>query len=139
MTQGTTQRNSKSNQCLHLNNDSSATIIIDSSDETTESPAVVTSQQKQSWNPFPDFTPQKFKRSSRAASCPAGKFSQQLPCLKEELNGLRAQTKLTRREIDAWFYRRRSQKALKEEKVEAEEAMQVVQRRSWRNFSRRWI
>ncbi|XDB57210.1 PREDICTED: zinc fingers and homeoboxes protein 1 [Capra hircus] len=117
------QRNSKSNQCLHLNNDSSATIIIDSSDETTESPAVVTSQQKQSWNPFPDFTPQKFKeKTAEQLRALQASFLNSSVLTEEELNRLRAQTKLTRREIDAWFTEKKKSKALKEEKVEAEES-----------------
>ncbi|TEA37798.1 hypothetical protein DBR06_SOUSAS1410017, partial [Sousa chinensis] len=117
------QRNSKSNQCLHLNNDSSATIIIDSSDETTESPTVVTSQQKQSWNPFPDFTPQKFKeKTAEQLRALQASFLNSSVLTEEELNRLRAQTKLTRREIDAWFTEKKKSKALKEEKGEIEES-----------------
>ncbi|XP_007456098.1 PREDICTED: zinc fingers and homeoboxes protein 1 [Lipotes vexillifer] len=117
------QRNSKSNQCLHLNNDSSATIIIDSSDETTESPTVVTSQQKQSWNPFPDFTPQKFKeKTAEQLRALQASFLNSSILTEEELNRLRAQTKLTRREIDAWFTEKKKSKALKEEKGEIEES-----------------
>uniref|UniRef100_A0A8D0XFI2 Zinc fingers and homeoboxes protein 1 n=1 Tax=Sus scrofa TaxID=9823 RepID=A0A8D0XFI2_PIG len=116
------QRNSKSNQCLHLNNDSSATIIIDSSDETTESPTVA-SQQKQSWNPFPDFTPQKFKeKTAEQLRALQASFLNSSVLTDEELNRLRAQTKLTRREIDAWFTEKKKSKALKEEKVEIEES-----------------
>ncbi|CAM9548910.1 unnamed protein product [Rangifer tarandus platyrhynchus] len=117
------QRNSKSNQCLHLNNDSSATIIIDSSDETTESPALVTSPQKQSWNPFPDFTSQKFKeKTAEQLRALQASFLNSSVLTEEELNRLRAQTKLTRREIDAWFTEKKKSKALKEEKVEVEES-----------------
>ncbi|XP_032714280.1 zinc fingers and homeoboxes protein 1 [Lontra canadensis] len=116
------QRNSKSNQCLHLNNDSSTTILIDSSDETTESPAVVTSQPKQSWNPFPDFTPQKFKeKTTEQLRALQASFLNSSVLTDEELNRLRAQTKLTRREIDAWFTEKKKSKALKEEKVEIDE------------------
>lgn len=117
------QRNSKSNQCLHLNNDSSTTIIIDSSDETTESPTVVTSQHKQSWNPFPDFTPQKFKeKTAEQLHALQASFLNSSVLTDEELNRLRAQTKLTRREIDAWFTEKKKSKALKEEKVEIDES-----------------
>lgn len=116
------QRNSKSNQCLHLNNDSSTTIIIDSSDETTESPTVVTSQPKQSWNPFPDFTPQKFKeKTAEQLRALQASFLNSSVLTDEELNRLRAQTKLTRREIDAWFTEKKKSKALKEEKMEVDE------------------
>lgn len=116
------QRNSKSNQCLHLNNDSSTTIIIDSSDETTEPPTVVISQPKQSWNPFPDFTPQKFKeKTTEQLRALQASFLNSSVLTDEELNRLRAQTKLTRREIDAWFTEKKKSKALKEEKVEIDE------------------
>ncbi|KAK2095340.1 Zinc fingers and homeoboxes protein 1 [Saguinus oedipus] len=117
------QRNSKSNQCLHLNNDSSATIIIDSSDETTESPTVVTAQPKQSWNPFPDFTPQKFKeKTAEQLRVLQASFLNSSVLTDEELNRLRAQTKLTRREIDAWFTEKKKSKALKEDKMEIDES-----------------
>lgn len=116
------QRNSKSNQCLHLNNDPSATIVIDSSDETTESPTAVTSQQKQSWNPLPDFTPQKFKeKTAEQLRALQASFLNSSVLTDEELNRLRAQTKLTRREIDAWFTEKKKSKALKEEKMEVDE------------------
>ncbi|XP_077023690.1 zinc fingers and homeoboxes protein 1 isoform X1 [Tamandua tetradactyla] len=116
------QRNSKSNQCLHLNNDPSTTIIIDSSDETTESPTVVTSQHKQSWNSFPDFTPQKFKeKTAEQLSALQASFLNSSVLTDEELNRLRVQTKLTRREIDTWFTEKKKSKALKEEKVEIDE------------------
>lgn len=116
------QRNSKSNQCLHLNNDSSAPIIIDSSDETTECPTAVTSQHKQSWNPFPDFTPQKFKeKTAEQLQALQASFLNNSVLTDEELNRLRAQTKLTRREIDAWFTEKKKSKALKEEKMEIDE------------------
>ncbi|XP_029779307.1 zinc fingers and homeoboxes protein 1 [Suricata suricatta] len=117
------QRNSKSNQCLHLNNDSSTTIVIDSSDETAESPTVVTSQPKQSWNPFPDFTPQKFKeKTAEQLRALQASFLNSSALTDEELNRLRAQTKLTRREIDAWFTEKKKSKALKEEKMEIDES-----------------
>lgn len=117
------QRNSKSNQCLHLNSDSSTTIVIDSSDETTESPTPLISQHKQSWNPFPDFTPQKFKeKTAEQLRALQASFLNSSVLTDEELNRLRAQTKLTRREIDAWFTERRKSKALKEEKVEISES-----------------
>ncbi|XP_005410981.1 PREDICTED: zinc fingers and homeoboxes protein 1 [Chinchilla lanigera] len=117
------QRNSKSNQCLHLNSDPSTTIIIDSSDETTDSPTTVTSQPKQSWNPFPDFTPQKFKeKTAEQLRVLQASFLNSSVLTDEELNRLRAQTKLTRREIDAWFTEKKKSKALKEEKIEIDES-----------------
>ncbi|XP_006007084.1 zinc fingers and homeoboxes protein 1 [Latimeria chalumnae] len=116
------QRNSKSNQSLNSSNDASSTIIIDSSDETVETPTVGAQQRRQSWNPFPDFTPQKFKektaeqlnileKSYLTSSVPAD----------DELNKLRTETKLTRREIDAWFSERRKMKDFIKEKSEKTE------------------
>ncbi|KAM8966389.1 zinc fingers and homeoboxes protein 1 [Pelodytes ibericus] len=111
------QRNSKGSHGIHFTSDPSGTIIIDSSDETTESPTMLTPQRsRQTWNPFPDFTPQKFKE----------KTVEQLHTLEEsflkstvpsddELNKLRVLTKLTRREIDAWFTERRRSKGLKDD------------------------
>ncbi|KAM4688639.1 zinc fingers and homeoboxes protein 1 [Discoglossus pictus] len=114
------QRNAKGNHGIHFPCDSSGTIIIDSSDETTEAPIFVPPQRsRQSWNPFPDFTPQKFKE----------KTPEQLQILEEifvkfsvppdeELNKLRSLTKLTRREIDAWFTEKRRTAGIKEEETD---------------------
>ncbi|XP_053875392.1 zinc fingers and homeoboxes protein 1 [Malaclemys terrapin pileata] len=117
------QRNSKNNHGIHLNNDSSTTIIIDSSDETNESPTVVTPQHKQSWNAFPDFTPQKFKeKTAEQLHNLQASFLNNPVLTDEELNRLRAQTKLTRREINAWFTERKKTNALKEEEAELKES-----------------
>ncbi|XP_024256658.1 zinc fingers and homeoboxes protein 1 [Oncorhynchus tshawytscha] len=116
------QRNSKDHQGVALNdisvntnsNDasSSTAIVIDSSDEASESSLTT---QGPIYDPrikfrhaFPDFTPQKFKE----------KTPEQLLLLEasyqksdtpgdEELSRLRMETKLTRREVDAWFSERR--------------------------------
>lgn len=112
------QRNSKNNHYSishdtgRASNSSSTTIVIDSSDETPQSPTTSPVKEKETrsktWNPFPDFTLQKFKE----------KTPEQLVILEEsyqkcdtpsdeELSRLRAETKLTRREIDAWFTEKR--------------------------------
>ncbi|XP_076136063.1 zinc fingers and homeoboxes protein 1 [Alosa pseudoharengus] len=111
------QRNSKNSHVIvfHENtrsNSNSGPIVIDSSDETPQSPIPSPVKEKETraktWNPFPDFTLQKFKE----------KTPEQLVVLEEsyqkcdtptddELNRLRAETKLTRREIDAWFTEKR--------------------------------
>lgn len=120
------QRNSKSNQCSHLNSDPSAPIVIDSSDETSESPAGVPAagvppQHKPTCSPLPDFTPPKFKeKSSEQLSALQASFLSNSVLTDEELNRLRTLTKLTRREIDAWFTEKN--KALKEEKMEMDES-----------------
>uniref|UniRef100_K7FGW1 Zinc fingers and homeoboxes protein 1 n=1 Tax=Pelodiscus sinensis TaxID=13735 RepID=K7FGW1_PELSI len=99
------------------------TIIIDSSDETNESPTLVTPQHKQSWNAFPDFTPQKFKeKTAEQLHNLQASFLNNPVLTDEELNRLRAQTKLTRREINAWFTERKKTDALKEEEAEVKES-----------------
>ncbi|KAM8811401.1 zinc fingers and homeoboxes protein 1 [Eudromia elegans] len=110
------QRNSKNNHGIHLNSDSCATIVIDSSDEMNESPTGVTAQSKASWSAFPDFTPQKFKeKTDEQLQVLQASFLNNSVLTDEEMNRLRAQTKLTRREIDAWFTERRKSDVLKEE------------------------
>ncbi|XP_010219911.1 PREDICTED: zinc fingers and homeoboxes protein 1 [Tinamus guttatus] len=110
------QRNSKNNHGIHLNSDSCAPIVIDSSDEMNESPTGVTAQSKASWSAFPDFTPQKFKeKTAEQLQVLQASFLNNPVLTDEEMNRLRAQTKLTRREIDAWFTERRKSDVLKEE------------------------
>ncbi|XP_078253799.1 zinc fingers and homeoboxes protein 1-like [Rhinoraja longicauda] len=96
-------RNSKCNQNVNIA-EVSSTIILDSGDDMISESLAVNQQRKHGWNAFPDFTPQKFKEKS----------AEQLQILKEsfhfspfptddEINKLRTETKLTRREIDVWF------------------------------------
>ncbi|XP_072117355.1 zinc fingers and homeoboxes protein 1-like [Mobula birostris] len=104
-------RNSKSNQSINIA-EVTNTIILDSGDDTTTSESLVINQQRRhGWHAFPDFTPQKFKEKS----------TEQLQILEEsflsnpfptddEINKLRTDTKLTRREIDVWFCERRKVK-----------------------------
>ncbi|XP_068611112.1 zinc fingers and homeoboxes protein 1-like [Brachionichthys hirsutus] len=117
------QRNSKNSHIIVFHDggrrgscsSASTTIVIDSSDETPASPLPPRTPpvkeketRPKTWNPFPDFTLQKFKE----------KTPEQLVVLEEsfetgstpsdeELSRLRTETKLTRREIDAWFTERR--------------------------------
>ncbi|XP_050826263.1 zinc fingers and homeoboxes protein 1 isoform X2 [Serinus canaria] len=117
------QRNSKNNHGIHLSSDSCATIVIDSSDEMNESPTGVTPQSKPSWGTFPDFTPQKFKeKTSEQLQVLQASFLNNPVLTEEEMNRLRAQTKLTRREIDAWFTEKRKSNVLKEEGADMNES-----------------
>ncbi|XP_068094089.1 zinc fingers and homeoboxes protein 1 isoform X2 [Hyperolius riggenbachi] len=112
------QRNSKNSHGMHFTSDASGAIIIDSSDETNESPTsvIVATQRRQSWNPFPDFTPQKFKEKSvEQVQALEESFQNNSVPSDEELNKLRVHTKLTKREIDAWFAERRRSLGIKEE------------------------
>lgn len=91
------------------------TIVIDSSDETPTSPLpprtppVKEKETKaKTWNPFPDFTLQKFKeKTPEQLVVLEESFEKSSTPSDEELSRLRAETKLTRREIDAWLNERR--------------------------------
>uniref|UniRef100_A0A671MHN8 Zinc fingers and homeoboxes protein 1 n=1 Tax=Sinocyclocheilus anshuiensis TaxID=1608454 RepID=A0A671MHN8_9TELE len=110
------QRNSKNTHAFIANDNprgsSSATIVIDSSDETPQSPTPSPVKEKETrsktWNPFPDFTLQKFKEKTPEQLVVLEKsFQKRDTPTDEELSRLRAETKLTRREIDAWFTEKR--------------------------------
>ncbi|KAL0171454.1 hypothetical protein M9458_031765, partial [Cirrhinus mrigala] len=110
------QRNSKNSHAFIANDNprgsSSATIVIDSSDETPQSPTPSPVKEKETraktWNPFPDFTLQKFKEKTPEQLVVLEESFQKCDTpTDEELSRLRAETKLTRREIDAWFTEKR--------------------------------
>uniref|UniRef100_A0A8C6EDY6 Zinc fingers and homeoboxes protein 3 n=1 Tax=Moschus moschiferus TaxID=68415 RepID=A0A8C6EDY6_MOSMO len=74
------------------------------------------SAKRQSWHQTPDFTPTKYKeRAPEQLRALESSFAQNPLPLDEELDRLRAETKMTRREIDGWFSERRR-------RVSAEEA-----------------
>lgn len=91
------------------------TIVIDSSDETPTSPhpprtppVKEKETRSKTWNPFPDFTLQKFKeKTPEQLVVLEESFEKSSTPSDEELSRLRTETKLTRREIDAWFTERR--------------------------------
>ncbi|CAN9503604.1 unnamed protein product [Ophioblennius macclurei] len=97
------------------------TIIIDSSDDagetTTSSPTSAGVPGSSGSTPdrrvkfrhaFPDFTPQRFKEKTAEQLLQLeASFEKSDTPTDEELSRLRAQTKLTRREVDAWFTERR--------------------------------
>ncbi|CAH2285852.1 zinc fingers and homeoboxes 1 [Pelobates cultripes] len=122
------QRNAKGSHGIHFTSDPSSTIIIDSSDETTESPTTLTPpRSRQTWNPFPDFTPQKFKEKTvEQLHALEESFQKSTVPSDEELNKLRVLTKLTRREIDAWFTERRRSKGVKDESPELDESKEGI-------------
>ncbi|MFT7811756.1 zinc fingers and homeoboxes protein 1-like [Arapaima gigas] len=139
------QRNSKNSHIIVFNDNapsagSGATIVIDSSDETTESPAPApvkeTRSKSRNLNPFPDFTLQKFKEKTPEQLLLLEESYQKcnIPT-DEELSRLRTETKLTRREIDAWFTERRKAPESAEPKVEPKEADSTKSASSSRNGS----
>lgn len=120
------QRNSKNSHVIvfhdgggrgsgSCSSSASTTIIIDSSDETPTSPhpprtppVKEKETRPKTWNPFPDFTLQKFKeKTPEQLVVLEESFEKSSTPSDEELSRLRTETKLTRREIDAWFTERR--------------------------------
>uniref|UniRef100_G3NQ81 Zinc fingers and homeoboxes protein 1 n=1 Tax=Gasterosteus aculeatus TaxID=69293 RepID=G3NQ81_GASAC len=107
------QRNSKNSHVIVFHD--GTTIIIDSSDETPTSPhpprtppVKEKETRPKTWNPFPDFTLQKFKeKTPEQLVVLEESFEKSNTPSDEELSRLRTGTKLTRREIDAWFTERR--------------------------------
>lgn len=90
-----------------------ATIVIDSSDDASDSSP--TSAGPTSRDPrikfrhaFPDFTPQRFKeKTPEQLLVLEASYQKSNTPSDEELSRLRSETKLTRREVDAWFTERR--------------------------------
>uniref|UniRef100_A0A3Q4GR28 Zinc fingers and homeoboxes protein 1 n=1 Tax=Neolamprologus brichardi TaxID=32507 RepID=A0A3Q4GR28_NEOBR len=107
------QRNSKNSHVIV--SAANTTIVIDSSDETPTSPhpprtppVKEKETRPKTWNPFPDFTLQKFKeKTPEQLVVLEESFEKNTTPSDEELSRLRTETKLTRREIDAWFTERR--------------------------------
>ncbi|XP_065610369.1 zinc fingers and homeoboxes protein 3 isoform X2 [Cyrtonyx montezumae] len=80
--------------------------------------------RRQSWHQAPDFTPTKYKeRAPEQLKALESSFAQNPQPPEEEVNRLRGETKMTRREIDSWFTERRKKKVAEESK-KAEEAGQ---------------
>lgn len=120
------QRNSKNSHVIvfhdgvgkggvSCSSSASTTIVIDSSDENPTSPhpprtppVKEKETRPKTWNPFPDFTLQKFKeKTPEQLVVLEESFEKSSTPTDEELSRLRTETKLTRREIDAWFTERR--------------------------------
>ncbi|XP_019748644.1 zinc fingers and homeoboxes protein 1 [Hippocampus comes] len=109
------------------------TIVIDSSDETPASPHppyTLPVKEKETrpktWNPFPDFTLQKFKeKTPEQLVVLEESFEKGSTPSDEELSRLRTETKLTRREIDAWFTERRKMPTICTPSPESSEAGRI--------------
>ncbi|XP_026203204.1 zinc fingers and homeoboxes protein 1-like [Anabas testudineus] len=110
---GSSSLNNSSNSA-----ETAATIVIDSSDDASDSSptsANAPGSSGSSSDPrvkfrhaFPDFTPQKFKeKTQEQLLILEASFQKSDMPSDEELSRLRAETKLTRREVDAWFTERR--------------------------------
>ncbi|XP_037533047.1 zinc fingers and homeoboxes protein 1 [Nematolebias whitei] len=131
------QRNSKNSHIIVFHNGGSRggggaaniPIVIDSSDETPTSPhpphtppVKEKETRAKTWNPFPDFTLQKFKeKTPEQLVVLEESFEKSSDPSDEELNRLRTETKLTRRELDAWFTERRKTPAVNASSPESSE------------------
>ncbi|XP_041649325.1 zinc fingers and homeoboxes protein 1-like isoform X2 [Cheilinus undulatus] len=134
------QRNSKNSHVIAFHDgavrgggscssSATTTIVIDSSDETPTSPNPPRTppvKEKESrpktWNPFPDFTLQKFKeKTPEQLVVLEESFEKSSTPSDEELSRLRSETKLTRREIDAWFTERRKMPSISTSSPESSE------------------
>nr|XP_033819596.1 zinc fingers and homeoboxes protein 3 [Geotrypetes seraphini]XP_033819597.1 zinc fingers and homeoboxes protein 3 [Geotrypetes seraphini] len=82
---------------------------------TTQS---ATHTRRQSWHQSPDFTPTKYKeRAPEQVKALEDSFAQNSFPSEEEVDRLRTETKMTRREVDSWFSDKRK-KIAEEEKEE---------------------
>ncbi|XP_070797804.1 zinc fingers and homeoboxes protein 3 [Pituophis catenifer annectens] len=113
-----------------------STIIIDSVPEitfttsakttteltsTSAATPVHTPARRQSWHQTPDFSTAKYKeRAPEQLRVLESSFAQNPFPLEEEVDRLRSETKMTRREIDSWFSEQRK-KEEKERKQPADE------------------
>lgn len=121
-------RNVKSGRAVHAGDN---TIIIDSVPEITftSSPKTVpeltstpaatpvsqTPARRQSWHQTPDFSATKYKeRAPEQLKALESSFAENPFPPDEEVDRLRSETKMTRREIDSWFSERRKKQAAKE-------------------------
>lgn len=109
------------------NSDNTTTIVIDSSDDASDcSPTSANAPSGSTSDPrvkfrhaFPDFTPQKFKeKTPEQLLILEASFQKSDTPSDEELSRLRASTKLTRREVDAWFTERRKMPSAAQSKEE---------------------
>nr|XP_045011645.1 zinc fingers and homeoboxes protein 3 [Jaculus jaculus] len=92
---------------------------------TTASLASHPATKRQSWHQTPDFTPTKYKeRAPEQLRALESSFAQNPLPLDEELDRLRSETKMTRREIDSWFSERRKKVSAEETKKADEHAPQ---------------
>ncbi|XP_013879636.1 zinc fingers and homeoboxes protein 1 isoform X2 [Austrofundulus limnaeus] len=138
------QRNSKNSHVIVFHNGggrggsgagsaANIPIVIDSSDETPTSPhhpltppVKDKETRAKTWNPFPDFTPQKFKeKTPEQLVVLEESFEKSSSPSDEELSRLRTETKLTRREIDAWFTERKKTPAVNDSSPESSDGGRV--------------
>uniref|UniRef100_A0A8D0BGU2 Zinc fingers and homeoboxes 3 n=1 Tax=Salvator merianae TaxID=96440 RepID=A0A8D0BGU2_SALMN len=128
-------RNVGSGKVVHAGDN---TIIIDSVPEITftsspktvpevpstpaATPVVHTPTRRQSWHQTPDFSATKYKeRAPEQLKALESSFAQNPFPLEKEVDRLRSETKMTRREIDSWFSERRKKQTIKEAEQQVNE------------------
>lgn len=121
-------RNVRGNRAVHPGDN---TIIIDSVPEITftsspktvteltstsaATPVTQTPARRQSWHQTPDFSTTKYKeRAPEQLKALESSFAENPFPSDEEVDRLRSETKMTRREIDSWFSERRKRQVVKE-------------------------
>ncbi|XP_066480146.1 zinc fingers and homeoboxes protein 3 [Tiliqua scincoides] len=121
-------RNVRGGRAVHAGDN---TIVIDSVPEITftsspktiteltstlaATPVTHTPVRRQSWHQTPDFSATKYKeRAPEQLKALESSFAENPFPPDEEVDRLRSETKMTRREIDSWFSERRKRQAVKE-------------------------
>uniref|UniRef100_A0ACB8F643 Uncharacterized protein n=1 Tax=Sphaerodactylus townsendi TaxID=933632 RepID=A0ACB8F643_9SAUR len=85
-------------------------------------PTTHTPVRRQSWHQTPDFSAIKYKeRAPEQLKVLKGSFAQDPFPSEAEVDRLRSETKMTRREIDSWFSEQRKRQAVKETAQPGEE------------------
>ncbi|NP_001085658.1 zinc fingers and homeoboxes 3 S homeolog [Xenopus laevis] len=79
------------------------------------------SSRRHSWNPTPDFTPKYKERAPEQVRALEKSFFQSSFPTVDEVNSLRSETKMTRREIDSWFAEKRKRLAEENKKGNVED------------------
>ncbi|XP_069809165.1 zinc fingers and homeoboxes protein 3 [Dendropsophus ebraccatus] len=120
-----------SDQVADPNSDMMYTMLKDSDTDfalppshAAHTPSHTHHPRRQSWHQSPDFTVTRYKeRAPEQIRALESSFAQSSEPSEEEVNRLRTETKMTRREIDGWFSEKRKKVAevLKREKARYEE------------------
>ncbi|NP_001121327.1 uncharacterized protein LOC100158416 [Xenopus laevis] len=79
------------------------------------------SSRRHSWNTTPDFTPKYKERAPEQVRALEKSFFQSSFPTVDEVNRLRSETKMTRREIDSWFAEKRKRLAEENKKSKVED------------------
>uniref|UniRef100_A0A8D3DHH5 Zinc fingers and homeoboxes protein 1 n=1 Tax=Scophthalmus maximus TaxID=52904 RepID=A0A8D3DHH5_SCOMX len=117
------QRNSKDHHSILLSDITSSSDSSPTSATTPGSSGTPRDPRVKFRHAFPDFTPQRFKeKTAEQLLVLDASFQKSDTPSDEELSRLRAETKLTRREVDAWFTERRKMpSSSKDEDVEGDD------------------